>query len=100
MFIEHYWLQLEPYTPAWFFYDGDDADDPDSEGSAVSEKWKFGEKYWKERENGFQHVKFEPIWWFETDDILQLDAFYSNFNLVILKLIINQRYYYVFLCRL
>ena len=54
--------QLEPYIPLWFFYDGDDGDDPDSEGGAVSDKWKFGNKYWEQRDNGFQNLAFEPIW--------------------------------------
>jgi len=55
--------QLEPYTPLWFHYDGDDGEDPDSQDSgAVSEKWKFGEKYWDSRNNGFQNVAFEPVW--------------------------------------
>ena len=56
-------FQLEPYTPLWFHYDGDDGEDPDSQDSgAVSEKWKFGEKYWDSRNNGFQNVTFEPVW--------------------------------------
>jgi len=56
--------QLEPYFPLWFYNEcsEQDLDNPEASESGASERWKFGEKYWHQRDIGFQEVNFEPIW--------------------------------------
>jgi hypothetical protein len=53
--------QLELFKPLWFTNSGL------KEGDEMGpEKWRFVENssnnYWRERENGFQGIQFEPLW--------------------------------------
>jgi len=54
--------QLEPYFPLWFYNECGDQDLDNPESSETGERWKFGDKYWQQRETGFQEIHFEPIW--------------------------------------
>ena len=51
-------FQLEFYSPQWFISETDLED----ETAESDRQWKFGEKYWDDRDKGFQGVQFEPIW--------------------------------------
>lgn len=55
------YCQLEPFTPLWFHYEGGEAEDSEDTGAAL-DKWKYSDKYWEQRNTGFQDVKFEPVW--------------------------------------
>ena len=54
-------FQLQPFTPLWFHYEGGEGEDSEDAGAAL-DKWKYSDKYWDQRNNGFQDVKFEPVW--------------------------------------
>ena len=58
-FIE---LQLEPYVPAWFYFENDNDEEVDTESFGLTDRWKFGNKYWENRDASFKDTKFEPIW--------------------------------------
>ena len=53
--------QLEPFAPLWFHYEGGEGEDSEESGAAL-DKWKYSDKYWDQRNTGFQDVKFEPVW--------------------------------------
>ena len=53
--------QLEPFVPLWFHNEGGESEDSEDAGAAL-DKWKYSDKYWDQRNSGFQDVKFEPIW--------------------------------------
>lgn len=49
-------LQREPFKPVWFHREGEENGE---EGVA---RWMFNNKYWEQRERGFQGIQFEPLW--------------------------------------
>jgi len=49
-------MQREPFKPVWFHREGEENGE---EGVA---RWTFNNKYWEQRERGFQGIQFEPLW--------------------------------------